>query len=136
MFKVDDRILSSSVLIQEDILSSVFLKNTREFPWLILVPRVENVSEIHDLCEADQILLTQEIARWSSVMNEIYQPQKMNIANLGNMVSQLHVHLVARFEYDSLWPHGIWQAALKTSPYEELELQKSLETFSSIKNQR
>ena len=136
MFKVDDRIESSSILIHEDVLSSVYLKNTREFPWLVLVPRVENVSEIHELSHEDQISLTQEISRWSCWMKQIYQPEKMNIANLGNMVSQLHIHLVARFSHDLLWPHGIWQAALKTTPYEDLELQKCLETFSSIKNRR
>jgi diadenosine tetraphosphate (Ap4A) HIT family hydrolase len=136
MFEVDSRIASSSILIQEDRLSNVYLKNTQAFPWLVLVPRIENVQEIFELSSAQQQLLMQEISDWSRCLKELFQPKKLNIGALGNIVSQLHLHIVARFEHDSLWPHSIWQAGLETIAYPPERLQSILEAFSSFKNQR
>ena len=136
VFKVDHRIESSSIFLGQDRLSNVYLKNTQEFPWIVLVPRVEQIQEIDELSEIQQNLLMQEISYWSGCLKKQFQPKKLNIGALGNIVSQLHIHIVARFEHDILWPHGIWQAALETTPYNDMALQNILEAFSSFKNQR
>lgn len=136
MFEVDSRILSTCILIHEDQLSNVYLKNAKEYPWLILVPRVLSVRDIDELTHSQQSRLMQEISDWSVILKQNFQPQKLNIGALGNIVSQLHIHIVARFEHDLLWPHGIWQSSLETTPYSHEALQSILESFSSHQNQR
>lgn len=136
MFKVDERIESSCVLLHHDVLSDVYLKNAREYPWLILVPRVVGVRDLDELNDEVQLQLLNELNFWSLSLKEIYQPDKINVGALGNVVSMLHVHIIARFHQDPLWPQGLWQAALETHPYEERELLTVLEAFASYKNQR
>lgn len=116
---IDDRISSSSFMIGDWPLSRLFLKNNADYPWVILVPRVENAQEVCQLSMSHQHQLMEEISHLSSIMRHKFQPDKLNIAALGNIVSQLHIHIVARFQKDMLWPHGIWQEALTATPYED-----------------
>lgn len=117
IFEVDYRIKESGFLLYDWPLSSIFLKNEKKFPWLILVPRVENIQEIYQLNEANLNQLMAEIAKASELMKGYFNPDKLNIGALGNIVSQLHVHIVARFQDDKAWPHGIWQPTLTTDQY-------------------
>ena len=92
-------------------LSRVLLINDANYPWLLLVPRRPEVVEVIDLDEVAQAQLTTEIARVSRALREVTQCHKLNVAALGNMVPQLHVHVIARFRNDAAWPKPVWGAA-------------------------
>lgn len=89
-------------------LCRVLRMNDRAFPWLILVPHVADVREIIDLGEAQQQALMAEIARASRALKALLNPDKLNVAALGNAVPQLHVHVIARYKTDPAWPRPIW----------------------------
>ncbi len=117
-FVVDHRITSTCSRIADWPLCRVFLKNNANYPWLILIPRQENIQDIDQLPEALQHTLIQEISQLSSIVKSQFKPHKLNVGALGNVVSQLHIHIVARFTHDDVWPHGVWQEQ-KTKPYAE-----------------
>jgi diadenosine tetraphosphate (Ap4A) HIT family hydrolase len=89
-------------------LCRVLLMNDRRFPWLILVPERESLREIHDLPPADRSTLIEEITRAGQVLVRLFQPDKLNTGALGNIVPQLHVHVVARYVIDAAWPGPVW----------------------------
>ena len=89
-------------------LCRVLLMNDRRFPWLILVPEREGLREIHDLPPADRSLLIEEIALAAQVLVRLVQPDKLNTGALGNLVPQLHIHIVGRFATDAAWPGPVW----------------------------
>jgi diadenosine tetraphosphate (Ap4A) HIT family hydrolase len=89
-------------------LSRVLLINDANYPWLLLVPRRPDIVEIIDLDEAAQIQLMTEIARVGRAIKTATQCDKLNIAALGNIVPQLHVHIVARRQGDAAWPRPVW----------------------------
>jgi len=91
-------------------LSRLLAINAADYPWLVLVPRRAELSEIADLGN-DALLLMREIALVSRVLKEVTQCDKLNIAAIGNVVPQLHVHIVARRKTDPLWPKPVWGAA-------------------------
>ena len=78
------------------------------FPWVILVPQVENAREWIDLSREQQHQLSDEIAVVSHILQALTTPEKLNIATLGNQVSQLHVHVIARYKGDKAWPNPVW----------------------------
>ncbi len=103
-------------------LCRVLLMKDRRFPWLILVPERESVREIHELPVEDRAVLIEEIARASEVLERLVRPDKMNVGALGNIVPQLHVHVIARFANDPAWPGPVWGfGAAEPYPDEELE---------------
>ncbi|KGP62243.1 diadenosine tetraphosphatase [Legionella norrlandica] len=126
MFSIDERILSSCFILGEWPLSTVLLKNEACYPWLILVPRKKHIQEIYQLEKKEQQLLIEEINQLSLLMNNYFCPDKLNIGALGNIVSQLHIHVIARRKSDPLWPHGIWQSSMSATPYQECELNNVL----------
>jgi diadenosine tetraphosphate (Ap4A) HIT family hydrolase len=89
-------------------LSRLLAINHADYPWLILVPRRPNIVEIADLADVDLSLLTTEIAEVSRVLKTLTACDKINIGAIGNVVSQLHVHIVARWKTDPLWPKPVW----------------------------
>ena len=89
-------------------LSRVLLMNDSRYPWLILVPEKPDLVELVDLGNTDLSRLTGEIRRTSLALRECFSPDKLNVAALGNMVPQLHVHVIARFRNDSAWPRPVW----------------------------
>lgn len=102
-------------------LCRLLLMNDRRFPWLILVPEREDAREIHELPRADRAALVEEIARVGEAMTRLFQPDKLNVGALGNIVPQLHVHVVARFAADPAWPGPVWGSGAAV-PYEASEL--------------
>jgi diadenosine tetraphosphate (Ap4A) HIT family hydrolase len=92
-------------------LSRLLLANDANYPWLLLVPRCAGASEIIDLSESDQIRLIAEIAAVSRALKAVVPCDKLNVAALGNVVPQLHVHVIARCRSDPAWPKPVWGAA-------------------------
>lgn len=97
-------------------LCEVRLMDDANHPWLILVPRVENAVEVIDLDAAQQTQLMQEIDRASRALQAAVKPHKLNVAALGNVVPQLHIHVIARFQDDIAWPRPVWGMAT-AQPY-------------------
>ena len=89
-------------------LSRLRLMNDSRWPWLILVPARAGLREIHDLAAEDRGLLIEEIARAGRALQAMAKPDKINVGMLGNLVPQLHVHVVARFAADPAWPGPVW----------------------------
>jgi diadenosine tetraphosphate (Ap4A) HIT family hydrolase len=98
-------------------LSLVLLMKARQWPWLILVPRRPDIREIHDLDRSDRGRLIEEIARAGRALQTLYRPDKINVGALGNIVPQLHVHVIARFTSDPAWPRPVW-GAVAPEPYD------------------
>lgn len=109
---LDPRLESDSTFITTLKLCDVRLNHNAAFPWILLIPRREGISEIIDLTPSDQQLLMEEIVLVSQLVQQLFQPTKLNIASLGNIVSQLHVHVVARYNSDKAWPHPIWNSGI------------------------
>jgi len=89
-------------------LSRVLRMNDTTYPWLILVPRRANCREISELPSTDRHRLIDEIARASEALQREFRPEKINVGALGNMVPQLHIHVIARFTDDPAWPRPVW----------------------------
>ena len=92
------------------------LMDDSNYPWLVLVPRIADVTEIIDLDAAQRTQLTAEIDAAARALKSMFEPDKLNIAALGNMVAQLHVHVIARFHNDIAWPRPVWGVA-NARPY-------------------
>lgn len=108
MFKLDSRLHNDTFFVCDLSLSRVLLMNDSQFPWLILVPMKNDIAEIIDLSEQEQVTLLQESALASKALQALFSPLKLNVAALGNVVRQLHVHHVARFDNDFAWPKPVW----------------------------
>ncbi|MEZ7276700.1 HIT domain-containing protein [Pseudoalteromonas sp. 68 DY56-GL68] len=102
-------------------LCKVLLMNDSQYPWFILVPREAGVKEIIDLSEQQQIMLLQESAKLSKLLQQVFSPDKLNVAALGNMVPQLHIHHIARFKSDAAWPAPVW-GKLPAIPYSDEQI--------------
>jgi len=92
-------------------LSRILVIKDANYPWLLLVPRRAEATEITDLDEVEQAQLMTEINRVARALKDIAKPDKMNIAALGNVVAQLHVHIIARRTSDAAWPRPVWGVA-------------------------
>ncbi len=116
-FRLHPQLAADTLPVASLPLCDVLLMNDANYPWLILVPRVAGASELLDLDDGDRMQLWREIDIASRALRERFTPDKLNIAALGNMVSQLHVHVIARFRNDAAWPKPVWGAQpAKTYP--------------------
>src|SRR5215469_977330 len=107
-FELDAQLAADTQPIGDLELSRVLLMNDARFPWLILVPRRAGMREIIDLPIDEQHILLHEIGRCATALRNMDRPDKLNIAALGNVVAQLHVHVVARTLHDAAWPRPVW----------------------------
>jgi diadenosine tetraphosphate (Ap4A) HIT family hydrolase len=96
-----------------------------------LVPKLDDQTEIHELNEADQVRLIKESSKVASALNTVVNPEKINVANLGNVVAQLHWHVVARFRNDEAWPGPIWGVGNA----KEWDIKKRAEFIDSFLNE-
>ncbi|MFB0962985.1 MAG: HIT domain-containing protein [Pseudomonas sp.] len=108
MFKLDERLFKDTVVLGDFTLCRVLLMNDRRYPWLILVPRRAGISELIELNMAEQQQLWQETSYVGQVLKDVFQADKINIATLGNVVKQLHMHIVVRMQDDAAWPAPVW----------------------------
>lgn len=101
--------LAADTLVVGDFpLSRLLLMNESRYPWCILVPRVRGAKELHRLDDGDQLQLLRESTALARAMEAAFSPHKMNLAALGNLVPQLHVHHIARYRGDPAWPAPVW----------------------------
>jgi diadenosine tetraphosphate (Ap4A) HIT family hydrolase len=127
-FALHPRLAADSVEVGEAPLSQLRLFDDRRFPWLLLVPALPELREIHELSAADRGQLIEEVAAVSRVLVELVSPTKVNVGALGNLVPQLHVHVVARFEGDAAWPVPVWGSGERV-PYAEAERERFVATL-------
>ncbi|MEB3703049.1 HIT family protein [Candidatus Bealeia paramacronuclearis] len=126
MFTLDPRLEEDSVYVTDLELSQIRLSLNSTFPWILLIPKRLHVREIIELEEGDQIQLIREIVRASHVTQSIFSPDKLNVGSLGNIVPQLHVHVVARYVGDKAWPSAAWKGDFK-APYTPEHLEETIE---------
>ena len=122
--KVSKNFLKDSHLIKDLKLCSVRLIDNSKFPWIILIPNRKNTTDITELNLKDQNLLMKEIVYCSKLMKKIFKTKKLNVEKIGNIVSQLHVHIIARSLKDSSWPLSVW--VVKGKPYSNVLLDKTI----------
>lgn len=120
-FELDRRLERDSFEVTTLGLCQVRLMNNKKFPWLLLVPQCAGASEWIDLERDDQHALSDEIMVASHMLKALVTPDKLNIATLGNQVSQLHIHVIARYKTDPAWPNPVWGGASEPYTAEEAE---------------
>ncbi|WP_049629570.1 HIT domain-containing protein [Cellvibrio sp. pealriver] len=130
MFELHPRLAQDSIVIGEFDLSLLLLSRDANYPWCILVPKREDIYEIHHLTEDEQLQLIRESCRLSEVMTSLFDADKMNVAALGNVVRQLHVHHIARFTDDPAWPQPIW-GKLPAKDYDSEELSERIKRLQN-----
>jgi diadenosine tetraphosphate (Ap4A) HIT family hydrolase len=111
-FALDPRLAAETLPVGDLALCRVLLMNDSRFPWLILVPRRDAASEINDLNPAERRALFEEAALSADRLKLLTGAKKINLGALGNIVAQLHFHVVARFEGDAAWPGPVWGAGV------------------------
>ncbi len=107
-FQLHPRLAADCVLVGELPLCKLLLMNESRYPWCILVPRRASVTEIYRLDASDRRQLLDESCLLAETMQRLFQPDKLNIAAIGNLVPQLHLHHVARYQTDAAWPAPVW----------------------------
>jgi diadenosine tetraphosphate (Ap4A) HIT family hydrolase len=123
MFQLHPQLARDTLTLGRFKLCRLLLMNDSQYPWFILVPELENVHELHELDDTDRRQLWDESAQLSRTLSELFKPDKLNIAALGNQVSQLHVHHIVRYTHDPAWPAPVW-GKLPPRPYYNAELHK------------
>lgn len=128
MFKLDPKLEQDSIHITTLNSCQVLLKKNEEIPWIILVPQIPNLVEILDLNDLQYTQVMDEVKYCASIMKKVFSPEKLNVAALGNIVSQLHFHIICRYHNDRAWPNPIWgtKSTTHNKSDEELKLQKIL----------
>jgi len=125
MFSLHPRLDADTIALGDFPLCRCLLMNDAQYPWIILVPRRADLREVHELSEADQAQLLRESSWVSQRLAAQLGATKMNVANLGNVVAQLHWHIIARFDDDPAWPGPVW-GKLPATPYSDEELMETL----------
>ena len=129
-FKLHKKFLKSSHLITDFQLCSIRLNDNSKFPWIILIPKRNKISDMSDLNFKDQNLLMQEIVHVSKIMKKIFKTSKLNVEKIGNIVPQLHIHIIARSKKDSSWPLSVW--VVKGKNYSKHDLNKLIEKLRKV----
>ena len=127
-FAIDKKFLKSSHHIADLKLCSIRLHDNSKFPWLILIPKRNKIADIGDLKSKDQILLIKEIVHVSKIMKKLFKTSKLNVEKIGNIVPQLHIHIIARNKKDNSWPLSVW--VVKGKNYTKESLTVMIRKFS------
>ena len=120
-FKINKILVKDTIELMDLPLSKLLLMNDSQYPWFILVPKVANVQEIYHLTPNDQQQLLDESSHLSAILMQVFDGDKMNVAALGNICPQLHVHHIVRYRSDKAWPKPVW-GEYPALPYSELAL--------------
>ena len=130
-FIVNPELEKDSYLIADLELSKLYVKNDKDNPWFVLVPRKAQASELVDLTHEEQCMLMEEVSIVSEFLKKYYMPTKINIGALGNIVRQLHIHIIARYETDQAWPQALWGTTPEVF-FEQLELENIKSNFQEF----
>ena len=120
LFKLDRKFLKSSHHITDLKLCTIRLNDNSKFPWLILIPKRNKINDMSDLKSKDQILLMKEIVYVSKKMKKLFKTSTLNVEKIGNIVPQLHIHIIARSKKDCSWPLSVW--VVKGKNYSQIAL--------------
>ena len=120
--KINKNFLKTSHYISDLKLCSIRLIDNEKFPWIILIPKRNKVTDITNLNSKDQIILIKEIVFCSNVMKQIFKTTKLNVEKIGNIVPQLHIHIIARYKNDYTWPLSVWVKKGKKYSKKKLQL--------------
>lgn len=132
-FKLDERLALDSSYVCSLGISQVRLSNDSRYPWLILIPEVDKIFELDELSIEQQLDVLAASNKVSRALKQCFTPHKLNIACLGNIVKQLHIHHVARFEYDETWPSPIWGQGASVV-YEDLAKTRAIKMIREALN--
>lgn len=127
-FALHPQLAADTLQVADLPLCRVLLMNDSQYPWLILVPRVADIRDIDELSSADSAQLNDEIRLACGALRARVTLDKINVASLGNMVPQLHIHVIARRTSDAAWPRPVWGVS-PAVPYNDTALLDSLQTF-------
>ena len=131
MFELHPQLATDTVTVGYLPLSQVLISKDANYPWFILVPQRADIVEIHHLSIEDRQQLLRESCQLSEAIVDAFSPDKINVAALGNVVPQLHVHHIARYKNDPAWPAPIW-GAVPAKEYVEAELQQRIDTVVEL----
>ena len=131
MFVLDTRLHEDTWLIGDFPLCRLLLSNDSNYPWFILVPRREGISELFQLDEHDQQLMWAETTALARTLKDAFGADKMNVATLGNVVSQLHMHVIVRYQADVAWPAPVW-GKHPAKPYTQAEVGAIQDKLKSV----
>ena len=121
-FKLNRKFLKTSHHLIDHKLCTIRLNDNSKFPWIILIPKRNKITDISDLNSKDQTLLMKEIVYASKVMKKLFKTSKLNVEKIGNIVPQLHIHIIARSKKDSSWPLSVWVVKGKNYPKTALKV--------------
>ncbi len=130
-FTLHQKLAADTVSLGSSALCELRLMNDSTWPWVLLVPRRADVREIYQLAEADQLQLLRESSALGQGLMEVFGGDKLNVAALGNMVPQLHLHHIVRFEGDPAWPGPVW-GKQPPVPYGKADLAQRLEALAPV----
>ena len=130
MFKLNNKFLKSSYHLLDLKLCKVRLHDNSKFPWIMLIPKRKNINDITDLNSKDQILLMKEIVHASKKMKKVFKTSKLNVEKIGNIVPQLHIHIIARYKTDVSWPLSVW--VVKGKLYSKKNLKEVLNKIKKV----
>jgi len=122
-FQLHPRLEQDSIAIGQFNLTELRLINDSQYPWFILVPKRPEITEVYQLSETEQQLLQHESSLLAKTLSELYKADKMNIAAIGNMVPQLHIHHIVRYKTDIAWPAPVW-GKFDAAPYTKQQIEK------------
>ena len=128
MYQLHPQLAADTITLGRSALCDILLMNNSQFPWLILVPRRQGITELYELSAADQRTLSSEIPNIGKALMQHFSGDKFNMGALGNLVAQLHVHLIVRNHDDSAWPQPVW-GMLAHRPTAPTRSEKSCPTY-------
>ena len=131
MFVLDERLQKDGLLLGDLPLCRLLLCNDSRYPWFILVPRRQDISELFQLDGNDQRCLWEETVLLSELLKDAFNADKINVATLGNVVSQLHMHVIVRYRADDAWPAPVW-GRHPAIPYREQQVAAIRERLRSV----
>lgn len=131
VFVLDQRLLQDTLTVGDFPLCRLLLSNDSHYPWFILVPRRDSIFEIFELSDADQAQLWKETSSLAKTLEQVFAADKMNVAALGNVVRQLHMHVIVRYTGDDAWPAPVWGKCPAT-PYSADQALRIIERLKPV----
>ena len=130
-FQLHPRLQQDSLAVGQFNLSELRLINDSQYPWFILIPKRTEISEIYQLSELEQQQLQQESSLLAKTLADLFNADKMNIAAIGNMVPQLHIHHIVRYKTDIAWPAPVW-GKFDAAPYHKQQAEEIIDRLKTV----